>query len=245
MHANCQISPRPAGSERSLRIGGLLPMTTLDYPDHLACVLFCQGCAWNCRYCHNPELIRRGTKPAMSWAQALAFLEHRHGLLQAVVFSGGEATLQPALPQAMREVRARGFKVGLHSAGIKPGALRRVLPLCDWVGFDVKALEEEVPLITGVAGSGRANWDSLDLLLASGVAYECRTTVHWRLFDCLRVRRLAERLAGLGVERFAVQLARPGQMLDMGLGVAPTPDEAGELWTYLRQLFKRFELREA
>ena len=41
-----------------LRVGGLLPMTTLDYPDHLACVLFCQGCAWRCRYCHNPELIR-------------------------------------------------------------------------------------------------------------------------------------------------------------------------------------------
>ena len=154
MHADCQNSVRPAGSKRSLRIGGLLPMTTLDYPDHLACVLFCQGCAWNCRYCHNPELIRRGAKPAMSWGQALAFLKQRQGLLQAVVFSGGEATLQPALPQAMREVRARGFKVGLHSAGIKPGALRRVLPLCDWVGFDVKALEEDVPLITGVAGSG-------------------------------------------------------------------------------------------
>ncbi|MCY1530996.1 hypothetical protein D9M68_662070 [compost metagenome] len=69
--------------------------------------------------------------------------------------------------------------------------------------------------------------------------------MHWRLFDPLRVRRLAERLAGLGVERFAVQLARPGQMLDMSLGAAPTPDEADELWAYLGQLFRRFELREA
>lgn len=231
--------------EDALRIGGLLPLTTLDYPDHLACVLFCQGCAWRCRYCHNPELIPGRAAGEVAWQDVLAFLRRRRGLLQAVVFSGGEATLQPALAAAMRGVRELGFKVGLHSAGIKPGALRRVLPLCDWVGLDVKALEEEVPLITGVAGSGRANWESLELLLDSGVACECRTTVHWRLFDCQRLQRLGERLAALGVRHFAVQLARPGRMLDASLGAAPTPAEAGELWPYLAQLFERFELREA
>ncbi len=30
----------------TLRVGGLVPLTTLDYPGLLACVLFCQGCAW-------------------------------------------------------------------------------------------------------------------------------------------------------------------------------------------------------
>ncbi|HBZ93395.1 MAG TPA: anaerobic ribonucleoside-triphosphate reductase activating protein, partial [Pseudomonas sp.] len=88
-------------THQALRIGGLQPMTTLDYPDHLACVLFCQGCAWRCRYCHNPELIRCGaTNTDWSWAKVLDFLQQRQGLLQAVVFSGGEATLQLALPSA-------------------------------------------------------------------------------------------------------------------------------------------------
>ncbi|MCY1283064.1 anaerobic ribonucleoside-triphosphate reductase activating protein [compost metagenome] len=244
MRSPCHSTPA-RGGERSLRIGGLLPLTTLDYPDHLACVLFCQGCAWNCRYCHNPELIRSRVEPVVRWAQALEFLQRRRGLLEAVVFSGGEATLQPALAQAMREVRALGFKVGLHSGGIKPTALRRVLAQCDWVGFDVKALEEEVELITGVPGSGQANWDSLQILLDSSVPFECRTTVHWALFDCQRLRRLAERLASLGVRDFAVQLARPARMLDMRLGVVPAPPEASQLWPYLEQLFSRFELREA
>ena len=94
---------------RPLRIGGLQAMTTLDYPDHLACVLFCQGCAWRCRYCHNPELIRCGGPTEWSWNKVLGFLRQRQGLLQAVVFSGGEATLQPALPSAMRRVRELGF----------------------------------------------------------------------------------------------------------------------------------------
>ena len=228
-----------------LRVGGLLPMTTLDYPDHLACVLFCQGCAWRCRYCHNPELIRAKVPTPISWDEVLRFLRKRRGLLDAVVFSGGEATLQKALPAAMRKVRELGFKVGLHSAGIKPASFKRVLPLCDWVGFDVKALEEEAELITGVTGSGQANWNSLEALLESGVDYECRTTVHWQLFDCQRLQRLAERLAALGVQRFVVQLARPQQMLDPELGTAPMPAEAAQLWPYLEQLFPRFELREA
>lgn len=228
-----------------LRVGGLLPMTTLDYPDHLACVLFCQGCAWRCRYCHNPELIRAKVPTLITWDEVLRFLRKRRGLLDAVVFSGGEATLQKALPGAMRKVRELGFKVGLHSAGIKPASFKRVLPLCDWVGFDVKALEEEAELITGVTGSGQANWNSLEALLESGVDYECRTTVHWQLFDCQRLQRLAERMAALGVQRFVVQLARPQQMLDPELGAAPMPVEAAQLWPYLEQLFPRFELREA
>lgn len=245
MSNHCQPSGSSGSLETSLRVGGLLSMTTLDYPDHLACVLFCQGCAWRCRYCHNPELIRAGAPSELNWQQVLSFLHTRRGLLDAVVFSGGEATLQKALPAAMRRVRELGFKVGLHSAGIRPDAFRRVLPLCDWVGFDVKGLEEEVALITGVTGSGQANWNSLERLLASGVAYECRTTVHWQLLDCHRLQRLGERLAGLGVEHFVVQLARSGRMLDPELGNVSTPPEALQLWPYLQQLFPRFELREA
>lgn len=228
-----------------LRVGGLLPMTTLDYPDHLACVLFCQGCAWRCRYCHNPELIYARAPTDISWQQVLSFLHTRRGLLEAVVFSGGEATLQKRLPSAMRKVRELGFKVGLHTAGIKPGTFLRALALCDWVGFDVKALEEDMALITGVAGSGQVNWRSLDLLQESGVAYECRTTVHWQLFDCQRLQRLAERLAGQGVKHFVVQLARQQSMFDPTLGPSLAPAEALQLWPYLQQLFPRFELREA
>ena len=175
----------------SLRIGGLQAMTTLDYPDHLACVLFCQGCAWRCRYCHNPELIAPRSDSELDWQQVRQFLRRRQGLLQAVVFSGGEATLQPGLAAAMGEVRELGFKVGLHSAGIKPAALAEVLPLCDWVGFDVKAQAAHSEQITLVAGSGQANWQSLALLLRSGVAHECRTTVHWQLTSPAQLLALA------------------------------------------------------
>ena len=228
-----------------LRVGGLVPLTTLDYPGLLACVLFCQGCAWRCRYCHNPELISARGEDEIAWADILAFLRRRQGLLQAVVFSGGEATLQSALPEAMAAVRALGFRVGLHSAGIQSRALVRALPHTDWVGFDVKGLGEDMDAITGVPRSGIANWRSLELLLDSGVAHECRTTVHWQLFDLEHLWRLAARLRAMGVENFVVQLARSTRQLDPQLIATPAPQGAPALWRALEQLFPRFELRDS
>ena len=57
--------------------------------------------------------------------RVLAFLKRRQDLLDAVVFSGGEPTLQDGLLGAMEEVRAMGFRIGLHSAGIKPAAFAK------------------------------------------------------------------------------------------------------------------------
>ncbi|UVL59461.1 anaerobic ribonucleoside-triphosphate reductase activating protein [Pseudomonas sp. B21-032] len=229
---------------RALRVGGMVPLTTLDYPGKLACVLFCQGCAWRCRYCHNPQLIPPRGRDELPWAQVLAFLQRRRGLLDAVVFSGGEATLQDSLPEAMAQVRAMGFAIGLHSAGIKPDAFARALPGADWVGFDVKALAEDCQLVTGVRGSGQANWRSLDSLLASGVDYECRTTVHWHLIDPPRLLTLARRLNALGVQRFVVQRVRTARMLDPQLPGASAHRLLPELWDTLHTLFPAFEVRD-
>jgi anaerobic ribonucleoside-triphosphate reductase activating protein len=229
----------------TLRVGGLVPLTTLDYPGLLACVLFCQGCAWRCRYCHNPELIPPRGESEIPWDAILDFLRRRQGLLQAVVFSGGEPTLQNALPEAMASVREMGFRAGLHSAGIRPEAFARALPHADWIGFDVKGLAEDMDAITGVKRSGLANWRSLELLLESGVGYECRTTVHWQLFDLERLRRLATQLRDRGVDNFVVQLARSGRQLDPELIATPAPHGAIDLWRELYALFPSFELRDA
>ena len=160
-----------------LRVGGLTPLSASDYPDRLAAVVFCQGCAWRCTYCHNPELLDFSGNPLLPWTEVLAFLEKRRGLLDAVVFSGGEPTLQRALPQAMREVKAMGYLIGLHTAGIVPRMLERVLPLVDWVGMDLKADFPRHDSVTGVAGSGRRARESMALLSRSGVACEFHTLV--------------------------------------------------------------------
>lgn len=158
-----------------LRVGGLTPLSASDYPDKLAAVVFCQGCAWRCTYCHNAHLLSRRSDRQIEWGKITSFLERRRGLLDAVVFSGGEPTLQAALPAAMREVKALGYLVGLHTAGIVPRRLKAVLPLVDWVSMDVKASWDGHAAVTRVPRSGERARESYALIRSSGVACEFHT----------------------------------------------------------------------
>jgi pyruvate formate lyase activating enzyme len=199
----------------ALRIGGLTPLSATDYPGQLAAVVFCQGCPWRCGYCHNPHLLDARAATALTWRDVLAFLRRRQGLLDAVVFSGGEPLAQRGLAAAMRAALALGFRVGLHTGGAYPARLAEVLPLTDWVGFDAKADFGAYAAITQVAGSGAAALASARLLLASGVAHEFRTTVHPDRHDAAAIEALAARLAGLGVRHYVLQAFRPGRCLDL------------------------------
>lgn len=160
-----------------LTIGGLIPFTTIDYPGKLSAVVFCQGCPWRCHYCHNPHLLASSTTSSLTWEGVVAFLRTRQGLLDGVVFSGGEPTMQQALPDALAEVRRMGFLTGLHTGGAYPEQLAACLPHLDWVGMDLKAPFDEYEQITGTPESGLMAAQSADLLRKSGIPLEFRTTV--------------------------------------------------------------------
>ncbi|SCM77983.1 Anaerobic ribonucleoside-triphosphate reductase activating protein [uncultured Pleomorphomonas sp.] len=182
-----------------IAVGGFTPLSSCDWPGELTATVFCQGCPLACRYCHNADLIPPGRGAGPAFATILGVLDGRRGLLDGVVFSGGEPTLQKALPDAIAAVRARGFRVGLHTAGPYPDRLARLLSQLDWVGFDVKAPFADYERITGVPGSGVRARESLVALAGSGVAFEVRTTVHpWLLADADLVRLDAD-LAALGL----------------------------------------------
>ncbi len=173
-----------------LEIGGFVPFTTIDYPGKLAAVFFCQGCPWRCGYCHNPHLIPAMSSEVVPWQEIEALLRGRFGLLDAVVFSGGEPTMQARLPDAIKSIRDMGFKVGLHTSGPYPERLRECLPLLDWVGMDLKAPFDEYERITGVAGSGEAARQSAELLRQSGVPHQFRTTLDPFLLENGRLEKL-------------------------------------------------------
>ncbi|MDC8773487.1 anaerobic ribonucleoside-triphosphate reductase activating protein [Roseateles albus] len=202
--------------QAALAVAGLTPFSSVDYPGHLAAVVFIAGCPWRCGYCHNPAMQRRSAK-SMHWPALLAWLELRVGLLDAVVFSGGEATLDPALPQAMAQARALGFKIGLHTAGMLPQRLPPLLPWLDWVGLDIKTPLDDAKLLGKIAGLGAAGAkrsaaavrDSLKILAASGVAFECRSTVHPLLHDDDVLRAIGDQLREAGVQQWVLQMARP------------------------------------
>lgn len=219
-------NPPPPEAAAALRIGGLQRFTSIDYPGALAAVVFVQGCAWRCVYCHNPQLQGRLPAPGSPrWSEVHDWLRTRRGLLDAVVFSGGEPTLDLALPAALDAVRALGFRTGLHTAGMAPRRLQAVLPRLDWVGLDIKAPLHDGGAshnrITGVRGAAGAVARSLALLLQSGVAVQLRTTVHPQWISAGELQTLRQELARGGAPDTVVQPGQPLARPNLAAGLVP------------------------
>lgn len=212
-----------------MRVGGFVPLSTVDWPGQLVATVFTRGCPWDCAYCHNPHLLsattdaRVDTGDHLDWPGILAFLEGRVGLLDGVVFTGGEPTAQPGLPEAIRAVKEMGFAVALHSGGPSPRAFETALALVDWVGFDVKAPFASYEGITRVPGSGERALESLRLLVASGIPFEARTTVHDALTSGDDLDTLADELVAVGVRDWVLQPFRE-EGVRSGLPLCTGPD---------------------
>jgi pyruvate formate lyase activating enzyme len=223
---------------KSFKVGGYTPFTATDFPGKLAAVVFVQGCPWRCGYCHNPHLQPRTVESALSWETLREVLKRRVGLIDALVFSGGEPTADPFLLDAIRDVRALGFKVGLHTGGVYSKRLKEVLPYVDWVGFDIKTNPEQYDALTQAAHSGEQAFLGAEAVLESGVAYEFRTTIHPSLQSPDDILRLGQRIADMGCQHYALQLFREQGCADTvlkGVQIADYPGQA-----VLEELRKHF-----
>jgi len=233
-------------AQRTLKVGGITPFTSTDYPGKLAAVVFVQGCAWQCGYCHNPHLQLRLQKSPLQWSKVLGLLQKRVGLIDGVVFSGGEPTLDPAVGSAIRDVRKLGFSVGLHTGGSYPQRLAELLPDLDWIALDIKAPFSQYEKITGVADSGEQARVCAESILASAVPYEFRTTVHPSLLSETEILELAQTLVAMGVKNYALQSFRAQGCKTKALkatAIAGFPSE--KLVQQLAEMFPNFSYRPA
>ena len=234
-----------------LKIAGLTPYTAIDYPGCFSAVAFIQGCPWRCRYCHNPHMQPREFDERYlhsSWQALMELLERRRGLLDAVVFSGGEPTVDPALPDAMRRVRDMGYKVGLHTSGCYPRHLKEVLPWVDWVGLDVKHLLDDQQGYQWIVGVDRYDVaagvkECVQMLVEAKIPFECRTTAHPSFLPEQKLLKLAQDLSQMGVKDYAVQVYREPPHLD--LPFEKVGYEYPESWVIdeMKPLFEHFEVR--
>lgn len=195
----------------ALPIAGMSRLSSVDWPGLLVTTLFVQGCPWQCGYCHNRELIDLGTPGSISWSVVRRHLEQRRGLLDGVVFSGGEPTQAPDLPAAVAEVHELGFRIGLHTSGAYPQRLHDLLPRLSWVGLDIKGLPQEYLAITGRPRAADRAYDSLEQVLASGVDYEVRVTVDSVHHSESGLAALIATLQQRGVANLVLQPVRIGQ----------------------------------
>lgn len=226
-----------------LLIGGITPFSTVDWPGKMAAVCFLAGCPYRCPYCQNSGLWGTDGADGETFDELLALLDRRRGLLDGVVFSGGEPLAQPALADAVRAVRERGFLVGLHTSGAYPERLAAIAGDLAWVGLDMKAPWDEWDRVTRGKGSGAKARESLMVIQRAGIDFECRTTWHPDLLATDELVQIARELAEAGVEHWAVQAYRStGVPAEAGLrNLVPTPDDVP---SEARTAVAHYEFRE-
>ena len=195
------------GSEE-LAIAGMIPLSTVDWPEKLSCVLFLQGCPWRCVYCHNHEILDPKTPGKIPYKNVIEFLEKRKNLLDAVVFSGGEATRQNTIKTAMETAKKMGYQIGLHTAGAYPKKLSQIMHLTDWIGIDIKALANDYHEVVNRQNAGTKAYESLKIVLESKKNYEVRLTVYPESVTSRKATEIAEKCYEMGVRNFALQQAR-------------------------------------
>jgi len=201
-------------------IAGFQKMTLLDYPDKIAALVFTQGCNFFCGYCHNPEMIPKKRvlpySPELEPQAILNFLKKRVGLLDGVVISGGEPTMQTDLVDFIGEIKALGFLVKLDTNGSNPGILKKLLKakLLDYIAMDIKHSQDKYKKLTKVDFNKQIK-ESIKIIMNSGIDYEFRSTILPFYHSEADIEDMGKMIAG--AKKWYLQSFRPMKTLDKKL----------------------------
>lgn len=159
-----------------MKIGGIRKTTLIDYPGKIASMVFTVGCNFACPWCHNGGLLTQGD--TIDQGDVMDFLRSRKRLIDGVVVSGGEPTLQPDLETFLKEIKDLDLLVKLDTNGSSPKSLEHLFEkdLLDYVAMDVKAPLDDYERVAGVCGFDDSLKASIDLIMNLAPDYEFRTT---------------------------------------------------------------------
>ena len=225
-----------------MHIKALLPASVIEYPGHIADVLYTGACNFRCPFCYNVDLVLRPEE--LSDLDPLAMLERlrpRVGFVDGLVITGGEPTLQPDLLSFLGEVRRTGIHIKLDTNGYRPEVLSQCLErdLLDYVAMDIKSSPGKYEQAAGVPVEMQRVRQSIALLLQAHIDYEFRTTVVPGLVDVADMCAIVQLISG--ARRYYLQCFQPSPtvgnchsnpptvelMQDMAALAAPRVQEVG------------------
>ncbi len=155
-------------------------MGTVDGPG-IRTVVFFQGCALRCKFCHNPDTWAFGegklTEAAELVAKIKRFAPYHKATGGGVTFSGGEPLMQPEfLAECLRLCKQEGIHTCIDTAGAGLGDYDEILRYTDLVLYDVKHCDpESYKTLTG--GDIKKTENFVDACRAAGLPLIVRHVV--------------------------------------------------------------------
>lgn len=216
-------------------IHGIQKLTLVDYPGHPASILFTGACNFRCPFCHNASLVLDpSNEPIVDEDEIFSFLKKRKGMLEGVVVTGGEPTLQKDIIPFLEKLKALGYLLKLDTNGYRPEVLEEAVGrgCVDYVAMDIKTSLDEYSLLSGIPNIDISLIErSIAFLLEGKVDYEFRTTV----VEPLHHRENFEKIGRLisGCRRYFLQ-----SFVDSGdiLSTTCFPPKQEQLQNYLETL---------
>lgn len=228
-----------------MQINGFLKTTLLDYPGKVACTIFCGACNFRCPYCQNGDLVLHHTElPTYSEEEIFAHLQKRRAVLDGICVTGGEATLQPDLPDFLKKIKALGLSVKLDTNGYRPDILKYLVQqeLIDYVAMDIKHAPLKYNEICNVSNfSMEPIQESISFLIEGSLPYEFRTTVVKELHTAEDLIEIAHWIDG--ADAYFLQSYRDSEAVLQAGFHAYSPEEMAKLLSQVQSILPQAALR--
>ena len=227
-----------------MRIAGYEKVSVQDYPDHVSCIIFTQGCNMRCPYCQNSTLIPIDSNANLiDEDEIFEYIERRKNLIDGVTISGGEPTLQRNLKDFIKKVKQiSGLDIKLDTNGTNYQLLKELIDegLVDYVAMDIKNSMEKYGVTSGISSINKDNiLKSIELLKQGSIDYEFRTTIiaeHHDLQDIYEIIKLVD-----GSKYYLQNFKMSENVIDKNL--TGYSDEKLKLWNEILKDYKNLFIR--
>ena len=181
-----------------MKIAGFQKLTLLDYPSKVACIIFTQGCNYKCPYCQNSGLIDHSNEDLIDEEEIFKYLDKIKGIIDGIVISGGEPTIQKDLKTFMKKVKDLGFLVKLDTNGSNPNLVEEIINegLVDYIAMDIKNVLKLYKDVTDVTPNVENLKRSIELIKNSPIEHEFRTTIIKNIHDIDKILEICSYVEG-------------------------------------------------
>ena len=225
-------------------INGFEKLSLVDYPGYTAATVFTGACNMRCPFCHNAILVIDAQhQPIVEEQYVLDYLNKRKGIIDGLCITGGEPTLQKDLTEFIKRCRETGVKIKLDSNGTNPNILKDLINqnLLDYVAMDIKNCKNKYSITANASIDLNKIQESIDILEASNVDHEFRTTLVKEFHTIEDVEKIAQWLDG--TKKYYLQkFEDKGGCIEDGLHEVPL-DQAHKMRDIARNFIKLVELR--
>ena len=225
-------------------VAGMEKITLLDYPEKLACIIFTQGCNFKCPFCQNSDLIKCNQKGNISEEEVFEYLNKRKNVLDGVVITGGEPTIQKDLKEFIKKVKELGLLVKLDTNGFRPDILEDLINdnLIDYVAMDIKNSLEKYSETSGIKNINTQNiLKSIAIIKMSNINHEFRTTIIKEHHDNKDIENILK-IIGHNSKYYLQNFKNSEYVLDKSLH-GFSDEELKEMQEYFRDEWKNVIIR--